>query len=32
MANLILLLGDQLTHDISSLRESNPDKDCVLMV
>ncbi|KCZ52436.1 cryptochrome/photolyase family protein [Hyphomonas pacifica] len=32
MANLILLLGDQLTHDISSLREGNPDKDCVLMV
>ncbi|MAN45491.1 MAG: cryptochrome/photolyase family protein [Alphaproteobacteria bacterium] len=31
MANLILLLGDQLTHDISSLREGNPDEDRVLM-
>ncbi|MFK7974102.1 MAG: cryptochrome/photolyase family protein [Rickettsiaceae bacterium] len=32
MANLIIILHDQLTHDISSLCDINKDKDVVLMV
>ena len=31
MRSIILILGDQLTHDISALQNINKDQDIVLM-